>query len=131
MLELSDLELRHQEAPDLQGEQRAQPPGQPPAEAHCLTQLLEASFSDLQGEGSVVPSWRPWCSGGVQRSALQSHPIPPLVLVVCWTSLHLIYALLMYVVLSYSTELCHILAIFTVYGKWVKLVTVSALQFFL
>uniref|UniRef100_A0A8C5BYZ3 Autophagy related 2A n=1 Tax=Gadus morhua TaxID=8049 RepID=A0A8C5BYZ3_GADMO len=57
VLELSDLELRHQEAPDLQGEQRAQPPGQPPAEAHCLTQLLEASFSDLQGEGSVVPSW--------------------------------------------------------------------------
>ncbi|CAL8328091.1 unnamed protein product [Gadus morhua 'NCC'] len=63
VLELSDLELRHQEAPDLQGEQRAQPPGQPPAEAHCLTQLLEASFSDLQGsyegwEGDPFPCIR-------------------------------------------------------------------------
>ena len=53
VLELSDLELRHQEAPDLQGEPRTQPPGQSRAEAPCLTQLLEASFSDLQGQGSV------------------------------------------------------------------------------
>ncbi|XP_059918225.1 autophagy-related protein 2 homolog A [Gadus macrocephalus] len=63
VLELSDLELRHQEAPDLQGEPRAQPPGQPPAEAHCLTQLLEASFSDLLGsyegwEGDPFPCIR-------------------------------------------------------------------------
>ncbi|XP_068444905.1 autophagy-related protein 2 homolog A isoform X2 [Clinocottus analis] len=45
VLELSQLELKHQEAPDLQSEQTA--PGQP--WAPCLTQLLEASFTDLHG----------------------------------------------------------------------------------
>ncbi|KAK0131055.1 Autophagy-related protein 2 A [Merluccius polli] len=63
VLELSELELRHQEAPDLQGEQRSQPPGQSRAEAPCLTQLLEASFTDLQGsyegwEGDSFPCIR-------------------------------------------------------------------------
>uniref|UniRef100_A0A8C9ZHY2 Autophagy related 2A n=1 Tax=Sander lucioperca TaxID=283035 RepID=A0A8C9ZHY2_SANLU len=43
VLELTELELKHQEAPDLQTEKTA--PGQP--WAPCLTQLLEASFSDL------------------------------------------------------------------------------------
>lgn len=45
VLELTELELKHQEAPDLQSEQTA--PGQP--WAPCLTQLLEASFTDLHG----------------------------------------------------------------------------------
>uniref|UniRef100_A0A8C2XSE6 Autophagy related 2A n=1 Tax=Cyclopterus lumpus TaxID=8103 RepID=A0A8C2XSE6_CYCLU len=45
VLELCQLELKHQEAPDLQSEQTA--PGQP--WAPCLTQLLEASFTDLHG----------------------------------------------------------------------------------
>uniref|UniRef100_A0A671XI79 Autophagy related 2A n=1 Tax=Sparus aurata TaxID=8175 RepID=A0A671XI79_SPAAU len=45
VLELMELELKHQEAPDLQSEQTA--PGQP--WAPCLTQLLEASFTDLHG----------------------------------------------------------------------------------
>uniref|UniRef100_A0AAQ6AFJ3 Autophagy related 2A n=1 Tax=Amphiprion ocellaris TaxID=80972 RepID=A0AAQ6AFJ3_AMPOC len=45
VLELTELELKHQEAPDLQSEQPA--PGQP--WAPCLTQLLEASFTDLHG----------------------------------------------------------------------------------
>ncbi|KAG7276950.1 LOW QUALITY PROTEIN: hypothetical protein CRUP_010270 [Coryphaenoides rupestris] len=66
VLQLSELELRHQEAPDLQGEQqqqRTQPQGQCRAEAPCLTQLLEASFSDLQGsyegwEGDSFPCIR-------------------------------------------------------------------------
>uniref|UniRef100_A0A8C4I1B1 Autophagy related 2A n=1 Tax=Dicentrarchus labrax TaxID=13489 RepID=A0A8C4I1B1_DICLA len=43
VLELTELELKHQEAPDLQSEQTT--PGQP--WAPCLTQLLEASFTDL------------------------------------------------------------------------------------
>uniref|UniRef100_A0A673ARU9 Autophagy related 2A n=1 Tax=Sphaeramia orbicularis TaxID=375764 RepID=A0A673ARU9_9TELE len=45
VLELTELELKHQEAPDLQGDQVT--PGQP--WAPCLTQLLEASFTDLHG----------------------------------------------------------------------------------
>uniref|UniRef100_A0A668ADV6 Autophagy related 2A n=1 Tax=Myripristis murdjan TaxID=586833 RepID=A0A668ADV6_9TELE len=45
VLELTELELKHQEAPDLQGERVT--PGQPLAP--CLTQLLEASFTDLHG----------------------------------------------------------------------------------
>lgn len=48
VLELTELELKHQEAPDLQIEQNT--PGQP--WAPCLTQLLEASFTDLHGENS-------------------------------------------------------------------------------
>ncbi|XP_056294879.1 autophagy-related protein 2 homolog A [Pseudoliparis swirei] len=59
VLELSQLELKHQEAPDLQSEQTA--PGQP--WAPCLTQLLEASFTDLHGsyegwEGGSFPCIR-------------------------------------------------------------------------
>ncbi|XP_026185477.1 autophagy-related protein 2 homolog A [Mastacembelus armatus] len=59
VLELSELELKHQEAPDLQGEQTI--PGQP--WAPCLTQLLEASFTDLHGsyegwEGGSFPCIR-------------------------------------------------------------------------
>uniref|UniRef100_A0A3B4V0L1 Autophagy related 2A n=1 Tax=Seriola dumerili TaxID=41447 RepID=A0A3B4V0L1_SERDU len=59
VLELMELELKHQEAPDLQGGQTA--PGQP--WAPCLTQLLEASFSDLHGsyegwEGGSFPCIR-------------------------------------------------------------------------
>lgn len=46
MLEMTELEVKHQEAPDLQGEQTV--PGQP--WTPCLTQLLEASFTDLHGE---------------------------------------------------------------------------------
>ncbi|XP_061756190.1 autophagy-related protein 2 homolog A [Nerophis ophidion] len=45
VLELSDLVLKHQEAPDLQIEQ----PCQGQLSAQCLTQLLEASFTDLHG----------------------------------------------------------------------------------
>lgn len=45
MLELTELELRHQEAPDLQSEKTT--PGQPWTPG--LTQLLEASFTDLHG----------------------------------------------------------------------------------
>lgn len=48
VLELTELELKHKEAPDLQGEQAT--PGQP--WAPCLTQLLEASFTDLHGENT-------------------------------------------------------------------------------
>uniref|UniRef100_A0A8C5E1K8 Autophagy related 2A n=1 Tax=Gouania willdenowi TaxID=441366 RepID=A0A8C5E1K8_GOUWI len=45
VLELSELELKHQEAPDLQSEQsETRFPWAP-----CLTQLLEASFTDLHG----------------------------------------------------------------------------------
>ncbi|XP_041845733.1 autophagy-related protein 2 homolog A [Melanotaenia boesemani] len=59
VLELMDLELKHQEAPDLQGEQTV--PGHP--RAPCLTQLLEACFTDLHGsyegwEGSSFPCIR-------------------------------------------------------------------------
>uniref|UniRef100_A0A8C9ZCI1 Autophagy related 2A n=1 Tax=Sander lucioperca TaxID=283035 RepID=A0A8C9ZCI1_SANLU len=50
VLELTELELKHQEAPDLQTEKTA--PGQP--WAPCLTQLLEASFSDLHGGNTVT-----------------------------------------------------------------------------
>uniref|UniRef100_A0A7N6FAF8 Autophagy related 2A n=1 Tax=Anabas testudineus TaxID=64144 RepID=A0A7N6FAF8_ANATE len=45
VLELTELELKHQEAPDLQVDQTTA--GQPGAP--CLTQLLEASFTDLHG----------------------------------------------------------------------------------
>uniref|UniRef100_A0A3Q2ZNR7 Autophagy related 2A n=1 Tax=Kryptolebias marmoratus TaxID=37003 RepID=A0A3Q2ZNR7_KRYMA len=56
VLELMELELKHQEAPDLQSEQAV--PGQP--WTPCLTQLLEASFTDLHGsyegwEGGSFP----------------------------------------------------------------------------
>nr|XP_043897069.1 autophagy-related protein 2 homolog A isoform X2 [Solea senegalensis] len=59
VLELMELELKHQEAPDLQGGQTT--PGQPLAP--CLTQLLEASFTDLHGsyegwEGGSFPCIR-------------------------------------------------------------------------
>uniref|UniRef100_A0A667ZPJ6 Autophagy related 2A n=1 Tax=Myripristis murdjan TaxID=586833 RepID=A0A667ZPJ6_9TELE len=59
VLELTELELKHQEAPDLQGERVT--PGQPLAP--CLTQLLEASFTDLHGsyvgwEGGSFPCIR-------------------------------------------------------------------------
>lgn len=45
VMEFTELELKHQEAPDLQSEQNNT--GQP--WAPCLTQLLEASFTDLHG----------------------------------------------------------------------------------
>uniref|UniRef100_A0A8C4NVP2 Autophagy related 2A n=1 Tax=Dicentrarchus labrax TaxID=13489 RepID=A0A8C4NVP2_DICLA len=51
VLELTELELKHQEAPDLQSEQTT--PGQP--WAPCLTQLLEASFTDLHGGNTHNP----------------------------------------------------------------------------
>ncbi|XP_061541277.1 autophagy-related protein 2 homolog A isoform X1 [Phycodurus eques] len=56
VLELTKLELRHQEAPDLQSGQ----PCQGQLSAPCLTQLLEASFTDLHGsyegwEGGSFP----------------------------------------------------------------------------
>ncbi|XP_031604987.1 autophagy-related protein 2 homolog A [Oreochromis aureus] len=59
VLEMTEFELKHQEAPDLQNEQTT--PGQP--WAPCLTQLLEASFTDLHGsyegwEGSSFPCIR-------------------------------------------------------------------------
>ncbi|XP_034739320.1 autophagy-related protein 2 homolog A isoform X2 [Etheostoma cragini] len=59
VLELTELELKHQEAPDLLAEQTAQ--GQP--WAPCLTQLLEATFTDLHGsyegwEGGSFPCIR-------------------------------------------------------------------------
>ncbi|RVE67358.1 hypothetical protein OJAV_G00102230 [Oryzias javanicus] len=59
VLELSELELKHQEAPDLQNHQAAL--GQPLVP--CLTQLLEASFTDLHGsydgwEGGSFPCIR-------------------------------------------------------------------------
>ncbi|KAM6923372.1 autophagy-related protein 2 homolog A [Xenentodon cancila] len=59
VLEVMELELKHQEAPDLQSNQAAQgQPGSP-----CLTQLLEASFTDLHGsyegwEGGSFPCIR-------------------------------------------------------------------------
>ncbi|KAM4732434.1 autophagy-related protein 2 homolog A [Anableps anableps] len=59
VLELTELELKHQEAPDLQSKQPA--PGQP--WGPCLTQLLEASFTDMHGsyedwEGGSFPCIR-------------------------------------------------------------------------
>ncbi|XP_068614339.1 autophagy-related protein 2 homolog A-like [Brachionichthys hirsutus] len=59
VLELTELVLKHQEAPDLQREQTY--PGQP--WTPCLTQLLEASFTDLHGsyegwEGGSFPCIR-------------------------------------------------------------------------
>ncbi|XP_057705882.1 autophagy-related protein 2 homolog A isoform X1 [Corythoichthys intestinalis] len=59
VLELTELELRHQEAPDLQCGQ----PCQGQLSAPCLTQLLEASFADLHGsyegwEGGSFPCIR-------------------------------------------------------------------------
>ncbi|KAF6726611.1 Autophagy-related 2-like protein A [Oryzias melastigma] len=59
VLELMELELKHQEAPDLQNHQAT--PGQPLVP--CLTQLLEASFTDLHGsydgwEGGSFPCIR-------------------------------------------------------------------------
>ncbi|XP_051942118.1 autophagy-related protein 2 homolog A isoform X2 [Hippocampus zosterae] len=59
VLELTELELRHQEAPDLQSGQ----PNQAQLSAPCLTQLLEASFTDLHGsyegwEGGSFPCIR-------------------------------------------------------------------------
>ncbi|XP_054648110.1 autophagy-related protein 2 homolog A isoform X2 [Dunckerocampus dactyliophorus] len=59
VLELTDLVLKHQEAPDLQSEQ----PCQGQLLAPCLTQLLEASFTDLHGsyegwEGDSFPCIR-------------------------------------------------------------------------
>ncbi|XP_071783211.2 autophagy-related protein 2 homolog A [Centroberyx gerrardi] len=59
VLELTELEVKHQEAPDLQSEQAA--PGQP--SGPCLTQLLEASFTDMHGsyegwEGGSFPCIR-------------------------------------------------------------------------
>lgn len=51
MLELTELELKHQEAPDLQSEQATS--GQP--WAACLTQLLEACFTDLHGGSTHKP----------------------------------------------------------------------------
>lgn len=51
VLELTDLELQHQEAPDLQKEQTSM--GNPCAP--CLTQLLEASFTDLHGGNESLP----------------------------------------------------------------------------
>uniref|UniRef100_A0A672GI32 Autophagy related 2A n=1 Tax=Salarias fasciatus TaxID=181472 RepID=A0A672GI32_SALFA len=61
VLELTELELKHQEAPDLQSQSEPAVPGQPPAP--CLTQLLEASFTDLHGsyegwEGGSFPCIR-------------------------------------------------------------------------
>lgn len=61
VLELAELELKHQEAPDLQSQSEPAVPGQPLAP--CLTQLLEASFTDLHGsyegwEGGSFPCIR-------------------------------------------------------------------------
>ncbi|KAK5601806.1 hypothetical protein CRENBAI_020163, partial [Crenichthys baileyi] len=59
VLELTELELKHQEAPDLKSE--CLTPGQP--WGPCLTQLLEASFTDMHGsyegwEGGSFPCIR-------------------------------------------------------------------------
>uniref|UniRef100_A0A8P4K1U6 Autophagy related 2A n=1 Tax=Dicentrarchus labrax TaxID=13489 RepID=A0A8P4K1U6_DICLA len=59
VLELTELELKHQEAPDLQSEQTT--PGQP--WAPCLTQLLEASFTDLHGGNTHNPYTVGWEGG--------------------------------------------------------------------
>lgn len=55
VLELTELELKHQEAPDLQVDQTTA--GQPGAP--CLTQLLEASFTDLHGENILLILLKP------------------------------------------------------------------------
>lgn len=47
-MEFTELELKHQEAPDLQSEPNNT--GQP--WAPCLNQLLEASFTDLHGRNT-------------------------------------------------------------------------------
>uniref|UniRef100_A0A667ZJS7 Autophagy related 2A n=1 Tax=Myripristis murdjan TaxID=586833 RepID=A0A667ZJS7_9TELE len=60
VLELTELELKHQEAPDLQGERVT--PGQPLAP--CLTQLLEASFTDLHGKMSLKSAFTFWATLG-------------------------------------------------------------------
>lgn len=52
VLELMDLELQHQEAPDLQKEQTSTGTTCAP----CLTQLLEASFTDLHGGNENLPT---------------------------------------------------------------------------
>lgn len=57
-MEFTDLELKHQEAPDLQSEQNNT--GQP--WAPCLTQLLEASFTDLHGR-NLSAKKEPYCFG--------------------------------------------------------------------
>lgn len=68
VLEISNLELRHQEGPDLHQDPPSsfsfthQPPSGTP-HTTCLTQLLEASFSDLHGiyegwEGGSYPCIR-------------------------------------------------------------------------
>uniref|UniRef100_A0A8C9Z9Z1 Autophagy related 2A n=1 Tax=Sander lucioperca TaxID=283035 RepID=A0A8C9Z9Z1_SANLU len=68
VLELTELELKHQEAPDLQTEKTA--PGQP--WAPCLTQLLEASFSDLHG------SYEGWEGGSFPCIKVKkNHDSPP------------------------------------------------------
>ncbi|XP_043982946.1 autophagy-related protein 2 homolog A isoform X1 [Gambusia affinis] len=59
VLELMELELKHQEAPDLQSQQPASGQQWGP----CLTQLLEASFTDMHGsyegwEGGSFPCIR-------------------------------------------------------------------------
>ncbi|XP_054889953.1 autophagy-related protein 2 homolog A [Poeciliopsis prolifica] len=59
VLEVTELELKHQEAPDLQSQQPA--PGQ--QWGPCLTQLFEASFTDMHGwyegwEGGSFPCIR-------------------------------------------------------------------------
>uniref|UniRef100_A0A8C5EBN1 Autophagy related 2A n=1 Tax=Gouania willdenowi TaxID=441366 RepID=A0A8C5EBN1_GOUWI len=59
VLELSELELKHQEAPDLQSEQsETRFPWAP-----CLTQLLEASFTDLHVRGGEAQGLAAGLSG--------------------------------------------------------------------
>eukprot|EP00066_Takifugu_rubripes_P019546 XP_011608812.1 PREDICTED: autophagy-related protein 2 homolog A [Takifugu rubripes] len=63
VMEFTDLELKHQEAPDLQSEQNNT--GQP--WAPCLTQLLEASFTDLHG------SYEGWDGGSFPCIRVRKH----------------------------------------------------------